>query len=707
MKIKKILCGALLVTLLGGCSFPSFGVNTNGVPTGANSALLEEELANKTKMSATDLHMVGVPLTNVKVEGRVIAKSEDAFIVYDGTDKIMFMGNGNLDVEINDTVVLYGDSSVQESASTVNAYFHYESAKYAKKDLSVNEFKEATTRWYKDDVESYSGKIGPYVSLSVNVYKDGDNYYAEKLSSLSTRTIKLQNPLKSILGNLDFSSPLRVIVTGFPLGIEDNTYVNVMVDSIKINENEEDTNRESIIDIYATNDVHGRVSLDTSSNEPGIARIATYLEQKKEANKEGFIHINSGDYWQDTYESGYNKGKLLTECLDLMECETMSLGNHEFDWGVDVIRENKELVSYTKFLGANIRQYPNTEDDVDFAEPYKIIERDGVRIGVIGAIGKDQITSITSSNWEDITFLDHVSVVKEVSDELRTEQDCDVVILSIHADESVAGGRELTAVSSVSNKKYVDAVFCAHSHQSETTTYNGVPFIQAGDHGKNLSHVKLKYFNGEVTILSYGYEGFGLMTKVEPDAEVQTIIDKYFTKEYLEAKDKVHGTIEGANTISSTIAGNLLAKATYDLLQKKNIDCDIVINNGARGSVNGGEMTSEKIFNMIPFTNKTLVVENIKGEDIIAECVEYPNPYYMPNANLEIREDGYYTVACIDYMMLHKSARRYYNYFPSYNASNLVYTVEDYPNIIIENYLQENKTINTSSYTTYNYNCLG
>ena len=49
-----------------------------------------------------------------------------------------------------------------------------------------------------------------------------------------------------------------------------------------------------------------------------------------------------------------NKGALLTECLDVMECETLSLGNHEFDWGVNVIRDNKVLVSYTKFLGANI-----------------------------------------------------------------------------------------------------------------------------------------------------------------------------------------------------------------------------------------------------------------------------------------------------------------------------------------------------------------
>ena len=416
--------------------------------------------------------------------------------------------------------------------------------------------------------------------------------------------------------------------------------------------------------------------------------------------------MNSGDYWQDTYESGYNKGKLLTECLDLMECETMALGNHEFDWGVDVIRENKQLTTYTTFLGANIRQYPDTSKQVDFAESYKIIERQGLKIGIIGAIGRNQITSITSSNWENITFLDHTQVVKDISDDLRVNKGCDVIILSIHADESNSNGSSLTQVSSKSNKKYVDAVFCAHSHQREVKYYNNVPFIQAGDHGTNLSHIKLKYNNGNVTAMNAEYIGYREMNNLEADTEINAVIDKYFTSTFINDRDRVHGTITGY-TMDKIIAGNLLAKATYDLLKENNINCDIVINNGSRPYENPiGDMTSEMLFNIMPFTNKTLVVENISGEDILKECQYYDNPYYMPNPNLEITSDGKYTVACIDYMMIHKNADRYYDYFKTYNANNLVYTVTDYPNVILENYLAKNKTISTYDYSGTNYNCL-
>ena len=168
----------------------------------------------------------------------------------------------------------------------------------------------------------------------------------------------------------------------------------------------------------------------------------------------------------------------------------------------------------------------------------------------------------------------------------------------------------------------------------------------------------------------------------------------------------MHGTISGASSIDSDTAGRILAKATYDVLQEKNIDCDIVINNGARDTVSSGTMTSEKIFNMIPFTNKTLVATQIKGQDILNETVKYPNPYYMPDSSLKIESNEYYTVACIDYMMLHKSTSRNYNYFKTYKAENVVHIIEDYPNAIIENYLKKNGSVNLTSFNTTNYTCL-
>lgn len=460
---------------------------------------------------------------------------------------------------------------------------------------------------------------------------------------------------------------------------------------------------EKTIEIYAFNDFHGRISENIYENEPGISKLASYLEKQREISDEVVV-INSGDYWQDTYESGYNKGKLLTECLDVMKVDAFTLGNHEFDWGIDVIKNNKELSTYTSFLGCNIVDY-STNELVDFVEPYKIIEKDDIKIGIVGAIGKYQLTSITSSNWEDITFLDHTNIVKNLSDELRVEKDCDIVLLSIHADEEDTNPYEISKVSPVSNENYFDAVFCAHSHQNEITTYNGVPFLQGGSHANYLSNVSITILNDEIKDISYENKPFSIVSSCLENENIEKIKDKYFTDEYYEKKDKVLGTITGSY-VSSTICGRILAKATYDLLLDNNVDADIVINNGARSSGSAGEMTSEEIFNMIPFTNKTIVAKNILGEDIIKECVRYENPYYMQDSTLKIESDKYYTVACIDYMMLHKNTNRNYDYFNSFKKENIVYTIEDYCNVIVENYLLENKVINYQDYLGSNYTCL-
>ena len=57
-------------------------------------------------------------------------------------------------------------------------------------------------------------------------------------------------------------------------------------------------------------------------------------------------------------------------------------------------------------------------------------------------------------------------------------------------------------------------------------------------------------------------------------------------------------------------------------------------------------------------------------------------------------------------MMLHKNTSRNYNYFKSYEENNVVHIIEEYPNVIIENYLKKNKSVNLSIFFNSNYTCL-
>lgn len=488
------------------------------------------------------------------------------------------------------------------------------------------------------------------------------------------------------------------------------------------------------IDIYCINDFHGRVMKQTDEYAGGISRLSTYLNNKKASNPDGTIFLNAGDLWQDTYDSGQNRGELLTKASVEIGFEAMALGNHEFDWGVETIKHNKAIAESSEnatqftFLGCNIYNYDNTTNKAttqasDIASPYKVIERGDIRIGIIGAIGENQITSITSSNWTNLTFLNPVSIVKETSDYLRSEQDCDVIIYMLHANLKSSSYATLSAVSPNTNKPYVDAAFLGHSHAYETAYSNGVPWIQSKSHGVAVGHVKLSVSNGSVTCEEYtdyknnGYQSAGVGSGADsiyacsPDEKIETIINKYITYDFVSMKNEKIGKLTNYNysSIGSDI-GRIQAYATskyIDKLRSYGADIpsiDIVLNNGNRDEVSLDSecsLSREEIFNLTPFTNKTIVAK-VLGQDIINEAINYSNPYYLPGeAALTINADEYYTVACIDYLLLHKNKYRAYDYFSSYSDS--LYVVNDYPYEIIWDYFVKNKTFDMSTMSNVCY----
>ncbi len=454
------------------------------------------------------------------------------------------------------------------------------------------------------------------------------------------------------------------------------------------------------LDFYAINDLHGRIT-SSSYREPGISKIKTHLDNLKAKNEDGFIFLNSGDLWQDTYESMMNKGECLTKAMDLMGCEALTLGNHEFDWGIDNIKYNRSIAGDVTFLGANIFNYDENLNQItahadDICDSYKIITRGNTKIGIIGIIGKDQITSITSSIWENLSFVDPTNLVKNISHDLKVNQGCDLVVLSSHA--SIYGNEsmfeEFAQIDNATNRPYIDLGFCAHSHRNECEVFNGVPFLQGYCHGEMMSHINIKFDGYNYT---YSYQNSYFDNTLASDEEMDELINSYLTPEFIEDKNVIVGSFSNVNgsSISRTYAGRLLAYATYEKLSS-DYDIDVVINNGGRNSlyfVGNNQVSKEGVFNALPFTNYTYIAE-VQGKDIYNECVDYTNPYYAPNPiNVTYYDTTIYRVAVIDYLLLHKSTSRRYNYFSTYSGTPL-YIDDQYSYELMWDYLKNNSPFN-------------
>lgn len=241
-------------------------------------------------------------------------------------------------------------------------------------------------------------------------------------------------------------------------------------------------------DIYEVSDFHGAVNYSTSESTIGLAKMADYFSKKRAENPGGTIVLSSGDMFQGSAESNLTHGYLVNYSMNIMGFEAMTLGNHEFDWGLEWLKKNSNLAigdHKIPFLGANVFD-KSTNQLLDFLQPSTIITRGDYKVGIIGTIGDNATTSIMKSLVSSLDFKAEAEVLDSEVAKLK-EQGCDIVIWSSHRD-----ALQLQNFGNL-KAKGIDAVFGGHSHKNIGPNYdsNGVPYLETKNYGKGIAHVRL------------------------------------------------------------------------------------------------------------------------------------------------------------------------------------------------------------------------
>ena len=156
----------------------------------------------------------------------------------------------------------------------------------------------------------------------------------------------------------------------------------------------------------------------------GIAQLATLIDDFR-ASEENVFLFDAGDIFTGVLAK-LTRGEVSFELMNTMGYDAMAIGNHEFNYGWQVLATQKNRVPFP-VLGANLF-YKDT--DIHFAQPYSIIERDGVRIGVIGILGLDAATALNPPNIAGLEVRDPKLIVPEYVKLLRP--DVDLVVLLTH-----------------------------------------------------------------------------------------------------------------------------------------------------------------------------------------------------------------------------------------------------------------------------------
>ncbi|MBR5143796.1 MAG: hypothetical protein IKW53_01985 [Clostridia bacterium] len=391
-----------------------------------------------------------------------------------------------------------------------------------------------------------------------------------------------------------------------------------------------------VIDFYVVNDLHGKFC-DTDK-QPGVDELGSYFKQMEEQD-DNVVIMSSGDMWQGTAESNLTGGFILTEWMNAMNFVSMTIGNHEFDWGQDDIRANLEIADFP-FLAINI--YNNdTNTLADYCTPSIMIERGDIKIGIIGAIG-DCYSSISGDMVEDVHFKVGsalTALVKAEADKLRSEG-ADIIVYSLHdGNESSKTGTSNLGASAFSSyydtalsNGYVDLVFEAHTHQSYTIVDpNGVYHLQGGGENSGISHVELvvNSGNGNNKVREAGVVKSTVYSALDDDPRTEAVEQKYIDIiEYAYAPLGNVSKTMGDSEVEDYIAGLYLEKG----LEKWGEEYYIVLGGGflkTRSPYNliAGTKTYADVLSLLPFDNR-LVLCSVSGYNLKSRFINTTNSDY-------------------------------------------------------------------------------
>lgn len=392
------------------------------------------------------------------------------------------------------------------------------------------------------------------------------------------------------------------------------------------------------LEIFQINDTHG--AYYDEEGIIGISRVKTCIKENCDEYN-NTVKIANGDMMQGTAFSNLFLGEPAVIALNEMNFDCFVIGNHEFDWGLDklsIFKDNDESNGELKmpFLGANIINANGVRPD--WIEPYTIVSKGDVKVGIIGVVGDGLESSISETVLNGYSFTDTVSAVTTYCNELANK-DVDIVIVATHAhdvDEQQGINKNQDYVDS--NK--IDCIINAHDHQkvSESVTrYDGVsiPVIESNTKNITMGKVTLNLdSNNQMT--SYNISHFYPNDFAE-DANLKTLMSTLYdiTSSYIneELGYKRNGFTKEA-----------IATSTCDYIAKK-YEADLVFVNtsGVRANISSSNIKYSDVYEVFPFDNE-IYVTTVSGSELrsMIGTSHMSNYYYN---TLKLGEGTSYTYA--------------------------------------------------------------
>jgi len=404
-----------------------------------------------------------------------------------------------------------------------------------------------------------------------------------------------------------------------------------------------------ILDVLFTNDIHGGIdAYDATFMNPefpprlgGGGSAARYIKDVRSLTNgktRDNLLIDVGDFFQGHPVGTMSDGTAVIDYFNLVGYDLSVIGNHEYDIGEERLKKTYKRAKFP-ILSCNIIN-KKTGKLVDYAKPYIIFEKMGIRIAVIGLTTTDTALMSFPDNIKNVQFLPAVPQLKKYIKIVKQKENADIVIVAGHMGlpyfpQEAYDKRYSEDSKPIKERKWgydaqeiahevegIDVFFGGHMHKGFPSAWEDplthTLVFQSYAYGSSIGHVKLLIDPETKTLVGYKppsvSEREGVLVTLFEDRfiPVPVIADTILTLQKIAEKgmDQVIGVadtyISKNGNGPQNLIGNLVCEA---MLQFDDADFSFMNLGGIRGEINRGPITYRDVFNVMPFDNQIVTFE--------------------------------------------------------------------------------------------------
>ena len=263
------------------------------------------------------------------------------------------------------------------------------------------------------------------------------------------------------------------------------------------------------ITILHTNDVHSHIEPfpDNDPKYPGMggaARRAVLIKQIR-SEEENVLLLDAGDIFQGTPYFNMYGGELDFKLMSLMQYDCATIGNHDFDNGIDGLTK---MLPHANFPFINANYDFNDTILKGKIEPYKIFIKDGVKIGIFG-LGVELDGLVEKKLYKETKYLEPVGIANKIAEKLKTKEQCDLIICLSHLGYQYKSDK-ISDLKLAKKTKNIDLIIGGHTHTSlekptkiRNLSHKNTLIIQVGWAGINLGRLDFYILKDKNYSVSY------------------------------------------------------------------------------------------------------------------------------------------------------------------------------------------------------------